>query len=264
MLQLNRSNYHSLEANREYMSRSMYEKFLECEAQAMAMLKCEWSEEPTTELLVGSYVHSWNDGTIRDFMANTPAMFTQKLELRAPFKVADKMIETLKNDELIMYLLNGGQKEVIFTAEMFGCWWKIMIDSYNSEDRRSIDLKTTRSITDHVWSEEDWAKVSFVEKYKYPLQSAIYSEVERIANGRPDEDWFNFYITAVSKDEFPDKEVISMVDPDRYRKELAQVEANMPRILGVKAGEVEPFRCERCDYCRSTKKLSEPIRYSLL
>ncbi len=264
LIPVTRDNYFSLEIERQYMSRSQYEGFLECEAQAVARLQGEWSEDSSAELLVGSYVHSWHDGTMHDFMANTPQMFTQKLTLRSEFKQADAMIETLKNDQFIMYLLEDGQKEVIFTAEFAGVWWKIRIDNYKPEKRRMIDLKTTKSITGHVWDEEAWGKVSFVEKYNYPLQAAIYSEIERKANERPEEDWFDFYIVAVSKQDPPDKAVIDMRSPERYIQELSQIKANMPKILAVKNKEVEPVRCELCSYCRSTKQLAKTIHYSLL
>lgn len=263
MLQLNHENYFSPEANLQYMSNSQYKDFLECEGRAIATLAGDWVEEPKDAFLVGSYVHAWNQGVRGEFISENPGMFKKDGGLKAPFIVADKMIVTLHNDPFAMYVLDG-QKEVILTAEMFGCWWKIMIDSYNPEKRRSVDLKTTRSIAGHVWDEELWEKVSFVEKYRYPLQSSIYSEVERIAHGRPEEDWFDFYIVAVSKQDYPDKEVISMVDADRCRMELSQIKANMPRILEVKAGKVEPMYCGKCDYCRSIKKLNTVIHYSLL
>lgn len=37
------------------------------------------------------------------------------------------------------------------------------------------------------------------------------------------------------------------------------VEMNMPRILRVKNGEVEPDRCELCDCCRHNRVLKKPI-----
>ena len=55
-----------------------------------------------------------------------------------------------------------------------------------------------------------------------------------------------------------------MTDPERLVKELADVEAHMPRILAVKMGAEEPVRCENCDYCRSTKQLTGAIHYSEL
>lgn len=243
------------------MSRSQYLGFLECEARQMAKLTGKWVEEPSDALLVGSYVHSWNDGTRREFIADHPEMFTQKGELKAPFKVAEKMIATLEADPLCMYMLQG-QKEVIFTAEFAGVVWKVMADTYNLERRRMVELKTTRSIRETSWSEEYKCRVSFVEQYNYLLQAALYCEIERRANGRPEGDWLDYYMVAVSKDNVPDKEVIDLRDPERYLIELEQIKVNMPRIIAVKSGQIEPARCERCDYCRSTKVLTGAVHYT--
>lgn len=259
-MQLDRSNYHSLAAEIYYMSRSQYNNFLECEAQEVARQDGEWVKEKSASMLVGSYVHSWNDGTRRDFIAENPGIFTQKGELKAEYKVADKMIATLENDPLCMYTLEG-EKEVILTAEFAGVVWKVMLDVVNRDRRRSVDLKTTKSIREKHWNPDIGEKQSFIEQYKYPLQASIYSEIERIASGRPEGDWYNFYIVAVSKECVPDKEVIDMHDPERYAVELEQIRLNMSRILAVKNKEIEPFRCERCDYCRSTRKLSGAIHY---
>ena len=47
---------------------------------------------------------------------------------------------------------------------------------------------------------------------------------------------------------------------DNYLQEaLHMVEMNMPRILRVKNGEVEPDRCELCDCCRHNRVLKKPI-----
>ena len=173
------------------------------------------------------------------------------------------MIATLESDPLAMYTLEG-QKEVILTAEFAGAWWKVMVDARNEEKRRNVDLKTTRSISEHSWSDEHGAKVNSVEKYNYPLQTAIYSEIDRLANGRPEYDWWPFYIVAVSKESVPDKAVVHMHDSDRYISELGQIKANMPRILTVKSHKAEPIRCEKCDYCRSTKKLAGAVYYKNL
>ena len=139
-----------------------------------------------------------------------------------------------------------------------------MLDVQNNDRRRIVDLKTTRSITEKVWDEETRKKVSFVEAYDYPLQSSLYSEGERISEGREPGDYSEFLIVAVSKEKQPDKAVINMADPERLVKELAQVEANMPRILAVKAGVEEPVFCGQCDYCKSVKQLSGAIHYSEL
>lgn len=201
--------------------------------------------------------------SVKEFIAEHPEMFTKSGSLKAEFKVADKMIETLEADPLVLYMLQG-QKEVILTAEFAGAIWRVMLDVHNPERRRNVDLKTTSSIYELKWSPEHMARVSFVEQYKYPLQAALYSEIERIANGRPEGDWFDFFAVAVSKEAVPDKEVIDMRDPERYMQELEAVKEHMPRVLAVKSGQVEPVKCGRCDYCRSVKQLSGAVHYSQL
>lgn len=263
MLKLTKDNYHSNAANLEYMSRGQYKSFLECEAKEMAKLNGAWVDEPFLPFLIGQYVHSWNDSTRSQFISENPGMFKKDGSLKAEFIGADKMIECLSNDEFAMYCLEG-TKEQIITFEMFGTWWKVMLDVQNNERRRIVDLKTTRSITERVWDEEARKKVSFVEAYSYPLQMAIYTEGERLAMGREPGDWSEFLIVAVSKEKSPDKAIINMTDHERLVKELAEVERNMPRILAAKTGEVEPVRCECCDYCRSTKVLSKAVHYSEL
>jgi hypothetical protein len=245
------------------MSRGQYLDFLKCEAATVASLRGEWVEEQSTALLVGSYTHAWSEGALKEWIVEHPGCFKRDGQLKADYQLADKMIATLQNSPLAMYTLEG-VKEVILTAEMFGTPWKVMLDAYNPEKRRIADLKTTRSITEHYWNEEFRIKESFVEHYSYVTQSAIYSEVERIAGGRPPEDWFDFYIVAVSKQDYPDKAVIDMRGPERYIQELMDIEKNMPRILAVKNGEVEPVRCNVCSYCRSTKRLTKTIHYSAL
>ena len=264
MLKLNKENYHCLQANLDYMSRGQYLDFTTgCEAATVASLKGEWVEEPSTALLVGQYVHAFFEGALPDFMANHPECFTKSGTLKAEFKQAEKMIETLKNDRLAMYTLEG-QKEVIFTAEFAGAPWKVMLDVYNPERRRIVDLKTTRSIIDHIWNPEYQTKLNFVEQYNYVTQSALYAEIERRASGRSEEDWFDFYLVAVSKQDYPDKEVIDMRSPERYRDELRQIEANMPRVLAVKNGREKPKHCGLCDYCRSVKKLTRAKHWTEL
>jgi len=263
MLRLNKSNYHSNEANFEYMSRGQYKSFLDCEAKEIAKLSGEWVDAPFLPFLIGQYVHSFNDNTRSEFIATHPEMFKRDLSLKAEYVGADKMIECLKNDEFVMYCLQGSKEKVI-TFELFGCQWKIMLDVQNNERRRIVDLKTTKSITEKVWDEETRKKVSFIEAYQYPLQMAIYSEGERISEGREPGDYSEFLIVAVSKEKQPDKAIINMTDNERLIKELAQVEANMPRILTVKAGVDDPVFCGHCDYCRSVKQLSGAIHYSEL
>lgn len=257
-MELTRENYHSKEANQAYMSNSQYKEFMNCESMALAKIRGTFISPSNDSFLIGSYVHAWSEGRLDEFIQNTPALFKSNGELYAKYEYADRMIYTLKNDKLITFLLQG-QKEVILTADMFGTTWKIMLDSYEPK-KKFVDLKTTADIHKKVWHPY-YGFTSFVEAYEYIRQFAIYSEIERLASGSGD--WIESFLIAVSKEEDPDKEVIS-IDEERMRIELAEVEANMPRILAVKAGLEEPKRCEKCKHCRQTKRLTGAIHYTEL
>jgi hypothetical protein len=95
----------------------------------------------------------------------------------------------------------------------------------------------------------------------------VYCEVERLANGRAEGDWIDFYIVAVSKEDPPDKAIIKMNDiegTERFAAELSSVKELSYRMKFLKEDGLRPIRCEECDYCRSTKKIDKVIHYSKL
>ena len=47
------------------------------------------------------------------------------------------------------------------------------------------------------------------------------------------------------------------------RAPLRMSKAEIERFELIKRGEVEPIRCERCDYCKSTKILTGPEEYEI-
>lgn len=267
MLKLTHENYHSPEANREFMSVSLFKELDVghggCEAAAVAKLKGEWEDDEKKAFLVGSYVHSWNESpeAFKKFCKeNHDSIYKKRGGMYADFEQADRMIYKLKNDELVTKVREG-EKEVIMTAELFGVPWKIMIDIYNPAMRSFTDLKTCKSIHEKLWNEQVRMKQSFIEFYDYFLQMAVYAEVERI--NRQSEEYLSPHIIAVSKEDPPDIAVIHM-GTDFIEDKLLEVEMKLPYIMMLKNGEVEPQRCETCDYCRSTKRLTTIMHYSEL
>jgi hypothetical protein len=252
---LTKDKYFNLEADKQYMSVSQFKSFLQCEAKTMAYLNGEWKEEDKDAYLIGSYVHAWNEGNLEKFRQEHPEMFKKDGSLYAKYQVADKMIKTLANDKLISKVREG-QKEVVMTSELFGLPWKIMIDIYNPDKRVIADIKTTRKIISNGGQ-------SFIEYYDYFLQLAIYCEVERLYNNRPEGDYFHPHIIAVSKETIPDKAAIYL-GTEFIKDKLLEVEISIDRIKQLKLGEVEPIRCEECDYCKSTKQLERVIHYTEL
>lgn len=254
---LTAENYYSKEANKEYMSVSQYKDFagtygkMACEFSAIEKLEERWAQKKTTPLLVGSYVDSYFEGTVGEFKKETPEIFTQDGGLKAPYIQADKIIERMERDPLFMMYMSG-KKQVIMTAEFFGTKWKIKIDSY-AEGIAITDLKVVESITKPKWV-RDIGYLDFIRYWGYDIQGAIYQEVVYRNTGLR----LPFYIAAGTKEEEPNIEVIQVTQ--NYLDEAKNmVEMNMPRILRVKNGEVEPDRCEMCDCCRHTKVLKRPI-----
>lgn len=243
---LTNKNYYSSKANWAYMSVSQYKQFRKCEAAAMAQLKGEWEQPKTTALLVGSYVDAWFEGTLDAFREENPEIFKKDGSLKADYILAESVINRVQKDELFMEYMSG-KKQTIRKAKLFGCDWKIKIDSYHP-GRMIVDLKVMRSM-------ERVMGKSFVEHWGYDLQMAVYAAVE--GNG------LDTFLAVATKQNPIDIDVIEI--PKWRRDELlAEIERDLPRILAVKAGQIEPERCGVCDYCRATKKLTEPIDFELV
>ena len=233
-----------------------------CEAKAMAKLSGEYKEPFNKAFLEGSFVHAWNEGKLEEFKADNPEVYSSrganKGQLKAEYQHCETMITRLEGDALVMQAL-AGQKEVIFTAELFGMPWKAMIDSYNPEKGYFTDLKTIKEIGGKYWNKEGYYE-NFVDHYGYHVQMAVYAEIERITSGRSPEDWLIPHIVVVSKQDPPDIDVIYF-DHNSIEHGLSIVRESIGRIKQVKDGD-KPIRCEKCAYCRGTKKILKIKHYS--
>lgn len=256
-MELSATNYYSQDANLEYMSVSQFKDFAGtygkrgCEFTALKKLTGEWNPDKTTALLVGSYVDSYFEGTLEEFKKENPEIFTKTGGLRAEYKKAEEIIKRIEMDPFFMQCMSG-QKQVIMTGELFGCKWKIKMDSY-IPDKVIVDLKVMASITKHEWV-RDVGPMDFIRYWGYDIQGAVYQEIVYQNTGKR----LPFYIAAATKEAETNIEVIHVTN-NFLKDALSQVEAAMPRILRIKAGEEKPDRCEACDCCRHTKVLTGPI-----
>ncbi|BAQ11345.1 hypothetical protein OXB_2874 [Bacillus sp. OxB-1] len=253
---LTQENYHSTEANREYFSVSQFKDFNECQAKAVAKINGGFEESYGNALLVGSYTHAAfeSETAFAELVEeNAELIFKKRGGKYAEFEQADLMIEALKNDKFAMFAMEG-EKEIILTAEMFGVPWKAKIDSINHQRNTFTDLKTTRSLSQRLWSDKYQKYVSFVEAWDYVLQMAVYREIIHQNTGF----YYSPYIVAVTKEDPPDKAVLHF-DDSRYQFELDFVEHLIEQFKALKAGDAEPSRCEKCAYCRGTKQLKDTI-----
>lgn len=256
-MQLTQENYYSAEANREYMSVSTFKDFvgtygrLGCEFDAMEKLAGRWQEEPSTAMLVGSYVDSYFEGSLDAFKKENPDIFTLKGELKANFKKAEEIIARIERDSYFMKYLSG-EKQVIMTGELFDTKWKIKMDSY-IPGVAIVDLKIMSSITDLKWV-KDIGYLDFVRYWGYDLQGAVYQEIVRQNTGEK----LPFYIAAATKENEPDIRIIHIAQ-NFLDEAMYLVEANIGSVLEAKNGEREPERCELCDCCRHNRVLTAPI-----
>lgn len=246
---LTNENYFSPKSNMKYMSVSQYKSFCKCEAATMAELKGEWKRPKSTALLVGSYVDAWFEGTLDEFKAENPEIFKRDGTLKADYVQAEEIIQRVQQDEVFMEYMSG-EKQTVFTAELFGIQWKIKIDSLLPD--KIVDLKVMRSM-------ERIMGKSFVEHWDYDVQMAVYAAIYKKVTGKD----LPTYLAVVTKQSPPDLEVIDI--PEWRREEILEdVKKRIPRIIDVKNGTVEPERCGVCEYCRATKKIEVPIDFELV
>lgn len=238
------------------MSVSQFKEFNECESKAIAKLTGAYNEPQSNALLVGSYVHAAFESpeVFNSFIEeNNSAIFKARGGKYADFDQADRMIDCLKGDRFAMFALEG-EKEQIFTADLFGAKWKIKVDSINHNRQSFSDLKTTQDIYKRYWSEKYDGWVSFVEAWDYVMQMALYRRVLQENLGSS----YTPYIVAVSKENPPNKAVIHF-EESRFEFEYEYIGLKMERILNLKTGAADPTSCQKCDYCRSKKFLKGTI-----
>lgn len=233
-MQINQENYYSEAANREYFSVSQYKSFMNCEARAMAEISGEYERPVTKALLVGSFVDRYFEGTLDEFMKENPGIYTRRRELRADFKRANQIVEIVKTDPKFMDSMSG-EKQKIFTFEMFGVPWKIKLDSYNP-GKAITDLKVV-------------ARMDKLPQWRYDIQGAVYQKGVEICTG----DRLPFYLAVVTKEKVLDRD-IWQIPQSTLDFALRQVEENIGRYVDIKEGRIEPEYCGRCDYCKSIKK----------
>lgn len=231
---LDEQNYYTEEVNQIFWSTSQYKSFMRCEGAALAELRGEYKPKMTRAMLVGSFVDNWMDGTLEEFKKVHPEVFTKKHLLRAEFRKADEIIKRVQKDERFVKYLSG-EHQKIMTAEFCGVPWKIKIDSYH-EQICIADLKVVANFYN-------------IPRFRYDLQGAIYQYVcERNTGAK-----LPFYLVCATKEAVTNFDIFQ-IDQPTLDLALAEIMANMPRLIAVKAGLAEPHYCGACDYCKSVKK----------
>lgn len=253
-MRLTSSNYHNKDANQQFWSVSLFKAFDACEAAGLASVRGQYKREETDALLIGSYVDAYFSDTMDEFVgAHSDTMFKKDGTLYAKYEQANKLINAVECQPLMMDFLEG-DKQQIMTGDLFGVPWKIKMDVFNGE--RIVDLKCMRDF-EPVYKEGS-GRVHFIEAWGYDIQGAVYQKIVEQNTGKK----LPFYIAAVTKEKIPDVAVIE-IPQSALDTALKVVEAKIDRFDLIKTGDIEPCGCGKCEWCKSTKILTAPTVYEM-
>ena len=251
-MKLTQRNYFSPKASREYMSVSQFKNFLKCPAAALAELNGEYTPERGRALVLGSFVDEMLTGTKKSQDAfieeNRSELFKKNGDPYADVEQAMETVERVKKQPLMMHYLNG-KHQVIMTGEIEGVPFKIKMDSYKPSEFIA-DLKYMASLrSPNLFT-------PMVEYWGYDIQAACYQEIVYQNTG----DRLPFFFTVATKEK-PAHLAVGQISQWNIDKAMETVRANIVNFQKIKTGEIEADRCEDygCDFCTSTKIITEPI-----
>lgn len=252
-LVLTEENYFSPKASKIYTGSSEIKAFIKCEAEALAKLNREWIEEKSKSMMVSSYIDEAISGTLDSFKEMNPEIFTKQGELKAEYKVAEIVVEQIKDDP-IFYKYLCGQPQVIMTGEISNVPVKIKIDSYHP-DKIIVDLKAMGTL-DLQWSEKTKRKENFIDLYDYTLQAALYQEIVRQNTGKQ----LPFIIAVCTKEKYS-RRALLQIPQEVMDEKLEFLKGYLPHLQGLKEGKIQPTCCNKCDYCISKQKVDKIYWY---
>lgn len=239
--------YFDIEFQQKYMSASQFKSFMRCPANTIAEINGKWIRPNNPVFKQGHYVEESLFGDVDKFINNNPDMFSTrgktKGELKSEYKKINNAVRVAQNDMFFMGYLTG-EHQVIKTGVIAGVPFKIMMDTYT--DKRIVDLKAMASF-------KGSSGLSFVEKYGYDTQGAIYTEIDGL--NKP------FYLAIITKEDYPNKMILEIED-EFLEYALTKVEEYAPKFQAIKDGILKADRCEICNYCKSTKKLKKVTKFS--
>lgn len=253
-MQLDNDNYFSPEASMQFMGASQFKSFLDCPARTMAELTGEYTRTDSKALLMGSYVDAYFSGEMDMFLEEHPELFKRDGTLKSEYQQCNRMIDRAEMEPMFMDFMSGNH-QTIMTGELFGSPFKIKMDSY-FPGKMIVDLKCMRDVKPIY---KNGTLQTFIDAWGYNLQLYIYQQIE--AQNSETGDLLPCYLAVITKEEEPDLHLIEIPQWE-LNSAAALVEHYTPIFQSYKDGKSKPPRCEKCAYCRRTKKLTEIETYT--
>ena len=251
---LTEDNYFSPEASMKYFGHTQFVDFTRCEARALAIAKGEYAQPMTDALLIGQYVDSYFTGNSNAFISHHPEMLKRDGTLKAVYQAADRAVHRAERDDMFMKYISGVPQKIM-TGKLFGYDWKIKIDAFH-EGKCIVDLKCMRDFEPRF--AEGMGRVDFCTCFGYDYQAAVYQAIVEDVTGEK----LPFVIAGVTKQD-PADIGLFRIPQTMIDSALKVIESQIDRFAAIKAGDIEPKRCEKCEYCRETKKLDQVVEIQM-
>ena len=253
-MEINENNYYTPEANQSYWSVSQFKSFMRCPNSAMAEIDGIYQRPETDSLLLGNFVDSALTASKNEFIAEHPEILNSRSgQLKAAFRTAEDAISHATRDTMFMEYMDG-DKQRIFTGELFGEMWKVKPDVLHSD--RIVDLKYMRD-TKSLFM--DGERKTFIDAWGYDLQGFVYQAIVEQATGKH----LPFYLAVITKETPADIEIIHIPDW-KLNSSGELIKHYLPEFVKVKKGEAVAQKCGHCEWCRQTKIIKRVTEYEEL
>lgn len=222
-------------------------KYLDkCPAKQLAIDKGEFVIETSKGMLEGKYL----EHKLCPSSTEAPeGIYKGDGSLYAHFAHIDSILNRVKKDTVIKGFLEG-DKQVELKFKVNGVNWISIPDIVSHKNKRIVDIKKTKSITDQIWSNEYGTRVPFYTEYGYEKQAAIAREGIFQQTG----EIYECYLIAISNEKpFGDYDIFKFRHEDLLNA-MANMALRQKQMVEWRTGEVTAPRCEKCDYCKLTKK----------
>lgn len=247
MSKITNKNYFSKNIQEIYTGSSEVKSMLTCESATLAKLRGEWIEESSTALKQSSYVDAWMSNELEEFKQQNPDVFTKQGTLKSEYKLAEEIIEQIKEDSMFMKYITSGENQIIMTGEISNVPVKIKIDCYH-KDKCIVDLKCVKDFN-LIFDEKAKQRKNFIDYYQYTIQAALYQEVVKQNTGKQ----LPFIIAACTKQKYSQRALLQ-IPQQIIDSELLFLQNYLPHLQDLKQGKVQPTSCGCCSYCISKQK----------
>ena len=245
-MKLNSENYFSPEAERDFYSASQIKSYKRCAEATNAKVDGMFNPEPSTALLIGSYVDEALTGDLDQWLQEHPEIRKRDGTLKADFVKAEEMVKRAKSEPVFMDYLNG-QHQVIMTGHIAGYPFKCKLDCLRPDC--IVDLKTVKDLESQYLPGQ--GRVDFATAWDWPLQMAIYREIVRQKTGKV----MPCVLAVITKETPPDIRLVQ-IEQERLDAELAWLEEMMPKFDAIKTRAIDAPRCEKCAWCRESRVIT--------